>query len=260
MVRRLFGKYSPGNTLLHTLDLRIKLIGVCILVSTALVADSWLDLGAIAIMVLVTVCTARMPARELIKDFWALRLLYLVTVLLHSVLSSGQMLLQLPFGLTVTVQGIERGFFFASKIALLTAFVGPFMRTTHLSSFLRLFNPGGGRIKILRRIFTPLTLTFGIAIRFLPLILEEVERIRWSQVSRGLNFRGGIIRKAKTLTPLLTPLLSASFDRVDVITTAMQSRGFSLSRERTNYNRVRLGAKDYLTLLLVIVVAIITLI
>jgi len=259
MVRRLFGKFIPGATLLHTLDLRIKLIGLCILVSAAVAANSWLDLGMLAVLVLVTNSVARMPITESFRDFWSLRMLYIVTVLLHSILASGEALIQLPLGLTVTFQGIERGIFFAVKIALMTAFIGPLLRTTHPSAFLRMFNLGGGK-GIFNRMLAPLTLTLGIAMRFLPLILEEAERIRWSQVNRGLSFQGGIIKKTQSLIPLLTPLLTASLDRVDLLTTAMQSRGFSLAGKRTVYNVRQLLLRDYAALIVVIISVVITLV
>ncbi len=109
MVQRLFGRFIPGATLLHILDLRVKLIGMGILVSIALAADNWLDIAAIAMFVLMTVGAARMPIGELWRDIKGLRLFYLITIILHSILSSGQPLVQLPFNLAITVQGIERG-------------------------------------------------------------------------------------------------------------------------------------------------------
>ncbi len=250
-----FGRYVPGESSIHRLDPRVKLLGMVVLVITTLLTEDWIALVAVAVTVLIMTICARMSVRELWRDIWMMRLLYIVTIVLHSVLTPGEALVRLPFELAITLNGIWRGLFFSIKIGMLTTFMGMLMRTTHPASWMQLLNLSIGRRGFLGRMIAPAALTMGISIRFLPLILEEAERIRWAQLSRGLDIEGGLIRKVRSLKPLLIPMISASFSRVDLITTAMQSRGFRLGQTRTIYRRSRLGPNDAAALATVILLA-----
>ncbi|NQU04797.1 MAG: energy-coupling factor transporter transmembrane protein EcfT [Calditrichaeota bacterium] len=252
-----FGQFIPGSTLLHRLDLRVKLFGVVFLTSSAVIANDVTDLCVIATMVLMTVVASGMPLRELLRSILVLLPFYLVTIVLHSVLTPGHIIIELPFGLDITSDGIMRGLFFSVKIALIASFTSPLMRSTHPSSWMNLFGLSSHAGNYFRRILLPLMVTMGIALRFLPLILEESQRIRQAQISRGLNFGGGLISRAASLKPLLIPLMSSSFDRVDKITIAMQSRGFSLTGNRSIYRSHKLKGCDIAVILLIITVCIV---
>jgi energy-coupling factor transport system permease protein len=247
----------PGSTLLHRLDLRIKLLGVVSLTSSAVIAKDVSDLFVIAAMVFLTVAASGMPLRELLRSILLLLPFYLITILLHSILTPGHPLVELPFSLDITSVGIKRGLFFSVKIALIASLTGPLMRTTHPSSWLHMFGSTSPANSRFDRVIFPLIVTMGIALRFLPLIIEESQRIRQAQESRGMDFKGGIVKRAKSLKPLLIPLLSSSFDRVDKITTAMQSRGFSLTGNRSIYRSHSLKGHDIAVILLIIFVCIV---
>ncbi|MDP8238245.1 MAG: energy-coupling factor transporter transmembrane component T [Candidatus Hatepunaea meridiana] len=257
MVNLPFGRFIPGETILHRIDPRVKLLGAAVLITTALLVQNWWDLLAIVVFASITVIAAQVAFRELLRDILTLRYLYIITLGLHCFLGQGRTLIQLPMGLGITEQGIYRGLFFAAKIALLTTFIGFVMRSTHPASFTDLFKAGYSGSSFIRKVTAPLALTFGIAIRFLPLILEETERIRWAQVSRGFDTKGGLIKRVKSLNVLIIPLISSSLNRVDKITLAMQARGFRLDGKRTIYQSNRIGTIDYIALLMVAVVVIV---
>ena len=248
-----FGRFVAGTTFLHSVDPRVKLFGTVVLISTALLVKSWWDLGIVAIIAIITIGSANVPLRHLIRDLWAMRFLYLVTIILHCFLWEGEVLVDLPAGLTITAHGIERGLFFSTKIALMVVFIGPLMRTTHPSVWTDLFKFGSGSGYFQKKLVRPLALTSGIAIRFLPLILEEAERIRWAQVSRGFEYRGSLLKRTRALKLLLIPLTVSSLSKVDIITTAMQSRGFHLDRERTIYRSYRLRMNDIFSIIAILI-------
>lgn len=248
-----FGRFVAGTTHLHLLDPRVKLFGAVVLISTALVVKSWMELGIVAIIAIIATFSARVPLRCLIRDLWTLRFLYLVTIIMHCFLWEGDVLVDLPAGLKITARGIERGLFFSTKIALLIAFIGPLMRTTHPSVWTDLFKSSSGSGYFQRKVIRPLALTLGIAIRFLPLILGEAERIRWAQVSRGFNYHGSLLKRVRALKLLLIPLTASSFSKVDIITTAMQSRSFHLDRKRTVYRSHHLRMNDFLSVTIILI-------
>jgi len=252
-----FGQFIQGSTPLHRLDLRVKLLGVVILTSSAVIANSTSDLCIIALIVIIAVIASGMRMRELLRSVLLLLPFYLITILLHSVLTPGHPLVELPLELRITSEGITRGFFFCVKIALIASFTGPLMRTTHPSSWMHLFGLKSHSGNYFHRIILPLFVTMGIALRFLPLIIEESQRIRQAQISRGMNFGGGLISRAASLKPLLIPMMSSSFDRVDKITIAMQSRGFSLTGDRSIYRSHSLKGYDIVVILLIITVCIV---
>ncbi len=255
-MRIIFGRFIPGRSSLHRVDPRVKLLGTCVLISAGLLVGSWLDLVLIATMAVITVIASGSRYREALKDIWGMRFFYLVTFVLHCILGRGEALLDLPLGLIITTEGIERGLFFSVKIALLAIFIGSLMRTTHPASWVNLFNSGSGGSGLVGRLSVPLGLTLGIAIRFLPLILEEAERIRWAQVSRGFRYKDGLLKRVRSTGQLLVPLLTSSLDRVDGITTSMQARGFRLDSSRSKYNVKHLGMYDMMSILLVMLVVI----
>ncbi|MCF7810933.1 energy-coupling factor transporter transmembrane protein EcfT [bacterium] len=252
-----FGQFIQGSTPLHRLDLRVKLLGVVVLTSSAVIASNVTDLCVIATMVLLAVAASGLPLSKLLRSILLLAPFYLITILLHSILTPGNSLIELPFSFNITYDGIKRGLFFSAKIALIASLTGPLMRTTHPSSWMHIFGSISLADSRIGRAVFPLIVTMGIALRFLPLIIEESQRIRQAQISRGMDFKGGIVKRAKSLRPLLIPLLSSSFDRVDRITTAMQSRGFSLTSSRSIYRSHSLKGLDIVVILLIITVCIV---
>ena len=238
-----FARFIPGGSPLHLIDPRVKLAGAAVVITSGLLAGRWTGLFAIAMAVVATALAARASWRDAARDVWALRYLYVVTIVLHSILSRGEPLLRLPAGVVISGEGILRGCFFSVKIALLAVLIGLLLRTTHPASLVAALESLpvlGGKSGAPGR----LALTLGLAVRFLPTIFTEAERIRWAQIGRGLDVTGGPVRRARSLAPLLLPLVASSLDRVDTITTAMQARGYRLDAPRTRYRPLKLQIRD----------------
>lgn len=244
MIRVPFGNYQSGDSILHRLDPRIKIIGVSVLVSFALVVCDWIRLLPFGLVTLLANAGARTNARILLRDIRSLTLFYVMTVVLHSILTPGEPLIELLPGFTVTIDGLFRGLFFSVKIALLAALFGPLMRTTHPAEWARAVEglvPGSEKMgRILRR----LSIILGLAMRFLPTLVREAERIRWAQVGRGLQLGGGMIRRAKSLVPLIMPLLVESIRKAEQVSLAMQARGFRIDAPRSDYKPLKMKAID----------------
>lgn len=252
MIRVPFGNYQSGAALLHRLDPRTKIIGISVLVSFALIASDWIRLLPLGLVTVLAVICSGTNTRTLLRDIRSLTLFYILTVVLHSFLTPGEPLIKLPLGLTITLDGISKGFFFSVKIVLLATLFGPLMRTTHPAEWGRAIDGIFTGSTLIGRVFRRLSIILGLAMRFLPTLVREAERIRWAQVGRGLQLNGNIIHRVKSLIPLIMPLLAESIRKAEQVTLAMQARGFNLDAPRSDYKPLKMKAIDIAASLVVI--------
>ncbi len=252
MIRVPLGSYQPGDSVMHRLDPRTKIIGVCFLVSFALIAGDWIKLVPVGLVAMLANLAAGTDPRIVFRDIRSLTLFYVMTMILHSVFTTGEPLIVLPFGVMITMEGIYRGLFFCVKIVLLAALFGPMMRTTHPAEWARAvegFIPGSVKMG---RVFRRLSITLGLAMRFLPTLVHEAERIRWAQIGRGLKLGGGLVNRIKSLLPLITPLLAESIRKAEQVTLAMQARGFRIDAPRMRYKPLKLKMIDFTAALVIL--------
>ncbi len=240
MTHSVFGQYVPGDSFMHRADPRAKLIGAFVLITVAVIIHQWEALAWLVLATLMTIIAAKIPLNEILRIIWSLRFFYVIIMIIHSVSTVGVSVQELPFGLAITYEGIQRGLYFVVKIILLMLLIVPFMRTTHpvsLSSAIETTFPHKG---ILRRF----SLIFGLSVRFLPILLMETERIRWAQISRGLRTDGNLLQRIRSIGPLIAPLVASSFRRAEHISSAMQVRGFQIDQKRNLFKPLRFGWRD----------------
>ena len=236
-----FGTFVQGRSPLHSLDPRTKLLGGAAVMVGAVLTQSWLGLIAPGMVALGAVIAADYRAKELARDVWSLRFFYLLTVLLHLLFDREGDVLGKVWNLTVTTGGLNAGLFFSVKIALLALIAGVVNRTTHPAAWSKGVEgllPGR------------LGLILGLALRMLPTMLAEAVRIRTAQRARGLDLsKGGMVARVRNLLPLLAPLLTATFRRADLMSDAMQARGFMLDQRRGSYRPLRFVPADWVALI-----------
>ncbi len=239
------GRYLALDSPVHRLDPRTKLGVVFALTLAAFAAPSALALLLLGSFLLVAIALARVPWRLILRQFKAFAWLFLFTFGLHALLTPGRPVLPLPFSDHVlTAEGLRLGAFFTARLAaavvaatLLTLTTAPTEITSGLECF---FNP-------LRRFGFPasdLALMIAIALRFIPVLLDEAERLRKAQLARGADFGGSVLRRIKNLVPLLVPLLVAVCGRADRLALAMESRCYASRAIRTHYRPLRFGRAD----------------
>lgn len=237
-----FARYVQCDTLMHRLDMRTKLIVVLAVMTVIVIVDSWESLLWISAITLLTVFSAKVSLSELFRSIWSFRFFYIVTILLHTLLGEGESVLNLPFGLNVTVEGVERGLLFSFKIMLLSLTILPFFRSTHPAQFSNMALLSKISMKNLRQI----SLMFGLSVRFLPMMMDEFERIRWAQVSRGLNVKGSLSHRIRTVGILIGPMIGSAFQRAENLSAAMQARAFVVDQPRSSFRISRFGWNDAL--------------
>lgn len=244
-----FGLFEPGDSIMHRLDARAKLLALILLMTSAAFAQSWAGLGGVALATIGVIALGGLKWKSVLGDVWSMRFFYIITLLLHIIFNSdGAAIFTFGWG-SITTNGVAVGTFFCGKIAVLAALGGVSNRTTHPASLPRAIDgllPASG---LLRRSFGGVATMMGISLRMLPTLTTEAERIRTSQAARGLNIgSGNLIARVRNLAALVVPLLSAAMRRGDQLTDAMQVRGFQMRAVRSGYNAGRWGGMEYLFL------------
>ncbi|NMB45315.1 MAG: energy-coupling factor transporter transmembrane protein EcfT [Firmicutes bacterium] len=243
------GQYIPGASLVHRLDPRTKILITCFLVVGLFFIDSFWGYGLAALYIGIAVLRSEIPVHYLFRGLRPVIAIILLTFALNSFMTEGEVLWQWKF-LTLTREGLSRGGMLAIRLILLivgtsilTLTTSPIALTDGLESLLR---PG-------KRLGIPaheLAMMMTIALRFIPTLLEETEKIMKAQMARGADFESGnLLQRAKSLLPLLVPLFVSAFRRADDLAVAMEARCYRGGEGRTKLNQLVFKAADYLVLI-----------
>ena len=239
------GQYFPGNSPIHRLDPRTKLLlMIAYIAAVFLVQDMWLFLAVGAFAAGVTLL-ARVPASYLWRSLKPLRLILLFMFVLNLLMiQTGDTLFHWGF-LRITEGGLRQAFYISFRLILLvggtslvTLTTTPIALTDGLE---RLLSP----LAVFRFPAHELAMMMTIALRFIPTLLEEADKIMKAQLSRGADLESGnIFQRAKAMVPILVPLFISSFRRADELAMAMESRCYHGSEGRTRMHVLRFSRRD----------------
>ena len=244
------GQYYPGNSFVHALDPRTKLLMTLTVVVSLFLVNSFTGLLGFAGMTLVTCLLARIPVTYLLRSLRPLIFIIVLTFVLNAFFTSGEVEYRIWF-IGVSREGVVRGVFMASRLSILVL----------SSSLLTLTTSPMALTDGLERLMMPLTrigvpahefaMMMTIALRFIPTLLEEAEKTMKAQMARGADFESGnIFVRAKSFIPLLVPLFVGAFRRADDLATAMEARCYRGGEGRTRMKVIRIGYKDALAALI----------
>lgn len=242
------GQYIPGNSVIHRLDPRTKIIGAVLLIVLLFLVDSFWGYALAALAIFGVVQLSEIPWKVVLRGLRPLFVILLLTVSLHLFMTEGDAIFQIWF-IKVTWEGLTRGVMMGVRLALLvmgtsllTLTTSPINLTDGIESLLK---PG-------KRIGVPaheLAMMMTIALRFIPTLLEEAEKIMKAQMARGADFQsGGLLQRAKSLIPLLVPLFVNAFRRADDLAIAMEARGYRGGEGRTKFKELHFTRTDALAL------------
>ncbi|MDF2502366.1 MAG: ecfT 1 [Anaerosporomusa subterranea] len=238
------GQYFPGASFIHQLDPRTKILGTVLFISSIFLAETYLAYGVLVMFSVLVVGISRIPARLVLKSIKPLWLILLITFLIHLLTTPGAIVLAAgPFAITDT--GLRQGILMSLRLvllivisSLLTFTTSPIVLTDGIE---RLLNP-------FKRIGVPaheLAMMMTIALRFIPTLIEETDRIMKAQIARGAEFSSGsLLKRAQNMIPLLVPLFISAFRRADELATAMEARCYRGGDNRTRMKELRLAARD----------------
>lgn len=238
------GQYYPGSSPIHHLDPRTKILGVLFYMVMVFLASDPLGYGLLIAFLVLAAGLAKLPPGLLLKSIKPLWVIILLTLLIHFFTDPGEVLWHWKF-LSLTKEGIIMGVKMSLRLVLLllvsslmTFTTSPIVLTDGIESLLRPF----------RRIGVPaheLAMMMTIALRFIPTLLEETDRIMKAQMSRGADFSSGnLVQRAKNLLPILIPLFISSFRRADELALAMEARCYHGGEGRTRMHELVYGKRD----------------
>lgn len=244
------GQYFPGNTVVHRFDPRTKLLLVVVYI-VALFLCKWFVSYALALAFLITaVVLSRIRPKALFKGLKPLLIIILFTAVLNLFYTDGTVLVKFWI-FKITREGIFNAFFLILRIMMLV--MGTFL-LTYTTSPISLTDGLESLLSPLKKIHFPvheLAMMMSIALRFIPTLIEETDKIISAQKARGADFEtGNIFRRAKALVPILVPLFVSAFRRADELATAMECRCYHGGKGRTKLKQLRFHRRDILTLLL----------
>ncbi len=255
MTSRSLGQFYPVASPVHALDPRAKILATAILVAGLFLIDSTTGLLFVAAALATLVAASRIPVRTFLRILRPVLLIVALTVSFQVLFSrEGGTLFEWGF-LEVHAGGLRLGFFLALRIILLVSAAGLLTATT---APVALADGIEDLLSPLKRVRFPaheVAMMMTIALRFIPTLGEEAEKITKAQAARGADFsEGGPLRRARSLMPVLVPLTVGAFRRADELAEAMESRGYRGGEGRTRYRELRFRARDALALAVVVLI------
>ncbi len=238
------GQYVPGDSWIHRLDPRTKILATMALIALLFLVQSFPGYGFAALYVLAAVYVSKLPPRYVIRGLRPLLVIIILTLTLHIFMTDGRVLWQWGF-ISITWEGLVRGAMMGTRLVLLvlgtsilTLTTSPIHLTDGIESLLKPGKPIGIPAHELAMMMT-------IALRFIPTLLEETEKIMKAQMARGADFESGnLLQRAKNLIPLLVPLFISAFRRADDLAVAMEARGYRGGEGRTKFRELQFAVRD----------------
>lgn len=251
------GQYFPGNSFIHRLDPRTKILATIIYIIAIFFADKPLAYGLLGAFAAVVIFISRLPWLLVFKSLKPIWIIVVLTMLIHMFTAPGEHIVFTWKFLSVTEEGLSMGLKMAIRLILLLLFssvltftTSPIVLTDGIESLLRPLKSVGVPAHELAMMMT-------IALRFIPTLLEETDRIMKAQTARGADFASGnILERMKNMLPLLVPLFISAFRRADELAVAMEARCYRGGEGRTRMHELAYCGRDYLALALALTLAV----
>ncbi len=249
MTSRSLGQFYPVASVVHELDPRAKIAATAMLVAGLFLVDSTRGLLFVAAALVALVAASHIPARTFLRLLRPVLFLVVLTVLFQVLFSrEGGMLFEWSI-FEIHSGGLRLGFFLALRILLLVSVAGLLTATTAPVALADGIEDLLSPLKWVRFPAHEVAMMMTIALRFIPTLGEEAEKITRAQAARGADFsEGGPLRRARALVPVLVPLTVGAFRRADELAEAMESRGYRGGEGRTRYRELRFRTRDAIAL------------
>ena len=251
-----FGQYYPASSLLHKLDPRIKIILTILYIVCSFMCKNVISYALLLLSALILVAIGRVPLKIILKGLKGVLFILLFTAILNVFWTKGEadnLLFQWKF-ISIYVEGLYAALFIMIRISVLI--IGTGMLLTYTTTPIALTNAIEDLLSPLKKLHVPVhsfAMMMTIALRFIPTLSEEAERIMTAQKARGADFTsGGLVQRAKALIPVLIPLFVSAFNRAGDLAVAMECRCYNGGEGRTRMNVRHIKFVDFIPLVLII--------
>lgn len=238
------GQYYPADSILHQLDPRSKLLS-CLVITTCLLLSNGLYLFAVqSVLCVFALYASKIPLKVFARNLKWFLWLFLITFSIH--------LLEVQFAATspflhfkLTEQGLVNGIAYTMRLALLITFASLLTMTSSpielTDSLEKLFSP----FKRFKLPIQEFALMMTLSLRFIPILLREAERIRNAQLSRGLSLEGSLLKRVRSIIPMMLPLFISALGRANDLAIAMEARRYTGGEGRTSFKKLAFKRADF---------------
>ncbi|HHZ02996.1 MAG TPA: energy-coupling factor transporter transmembrane protein EcfT [Tissierellia bacterium] len=239
------GQHYPVESPVHHLDPRVKILMTIIFIISVFFIERLTGILIVLAFLTIAITASKVPVKFVIKGLRPILMIIIITFIINLLMTPGNVIFRIGF-LSITEEGLRQAGFMAVRLtllimgtSLLTLTTSPILLTDGIESLLKPFKKFGLPAHELAMMMT-------IALRFIPTLMEETEKIMKAQKSRGADFESGnIVSRAKNLVPLLVPLFISAFRRADELAMAMEARCYRGGDNRTRMRQMVIGKVDY---------------
>lgn len=240
------GQYYPADSILHKLDPRVKLTATLAFIAALFLAEGWPGYLTATVFLAMVIKLSKVPFSFMVRGLKAIVMILMITVIFNLFLTPGDRILVQVWKLRITDTGLRTAVFMAVRLIYLIVGSSVMTLTTTPNDLTdgleRLMSP----LKKLRVPVHEVSMMMSIALRFIPILLEETDKIMKAQIARGADFENGnLIQKAKNLVPLLVPLFISAFRRANDLAMAMEARCYHGGEGRTKMKPLVYAKRDY---------------
>ena len=239
------GQYFPGKSVVHRMDPRTKIILLIAYIVALFAATDWISYGVMFVILTTTILISTIPVKSFIRGLKPLMIILIFTGVLNIFFTTGEKVLVEFWKITIYWEGLKRAFLMMARILMLIS--GTFL-LTYTTSPIALTDGLEALLSPLKKIKVPvheLAMMMCIALRFIPTLIEETDKIMSAQKARGADFEsGGLLSRVKALVPILVPLFISAFRRADELATAMECRCYQGGDGRTKMKILRYKRGD----------------
>lgn len=248
------GQYYPADSPIHRLDPRTKILSTILYIILIFTLNKMIGYGLIAVFILSVIKLSKVPAKFILKGLRPILLIIIFAFVINMLMTPGETMYKLWI-FDITKEGFRQAFFMVFRLifliigtSVLTLTTSPILLTDGIEKLLNVFKKVGVPAHELAMMMT-------IALRFIPTLLEETDKIMKAQMARGADFEtGNLVNRAKSLIPILVPLFISAFRRADDLAMAMEARCYRGGENRTRmkvlkYSQIDIGALVFMIIL-----------
>ena len=235
------GQYYKADSVIHRLDPRVKLMGTLIFIISLFMGMNIWIYAVVTVALAVVIKMSRIPLKFMVRGLKSIVILIIISAVFNLFLTPGDVLIQI-WKLTITYQGLKMAIFMVVRLIYLIVGTSLMTLTTTPNNLTDGLEKGLGFLKVIKVPVHEIAMMMSIALRFIPILIEETDKIMKAQMARGADFENGsLIKRAKAMVPILVPLFVSAFRRANELAMAMEARCYH-GGERTkmkplSYNR-----------------------
>ncbi len=246
------GQYYPVDSVIHRLDPRVKLLGTLLFLVSLFINDNFIGILVAMGFLVMAIELSRVPFKFMVKGMKAIAVLLMFSVVLNLFLTKGTVIFSF-WKISITKEGVYTAVFMAVRLSFLIIGSSLMTLTTTPNNLTDGLEKGLGFMKYIKVSVHEIAMMISIALRFIPILMDETDKIMKAQMARGADFESKkLIQRAKSLIPLLVPLFVSAFRRANDLATAMEARCYRGGEGRTKMKPLHYQTRDYLAYVIII--------